>query len=324
MAKATKILLTLAVLLAAAALLLARWQRRDLLRPKTEMEKLYPVCVLGVSAQQGARPGQKAGIRNFFINWETSFPAGEVRAIRASGAVPMITWEPYLRDIHEKNLLAEIAAGGHDARIGEFARLSRGGPLFIRFAHEPNGDWYGWSGVRSSTATYIGAFRRVRDIFRREGSAAAFVFSVNYEDVPAEDWNRFENYYPGDEYADVIGLDAYNWKGARAGAAWQGPGRMLSSAYERSVRAFPSKPIFLTETAACRGAGDRPAWIRRLLELTGSRYPAVKAVVWFNFDKECGWALSDEESARAYYGACGRGRISCAAEGLDWLFAGRP
>ena len=309
-------------LLSAAVILFLYRQSPHLFRAKTYVEKNYPVCVLGISEPSSAVPGGAVGLRNFFINWKTSFPADKVKAIRAAGAVPLITWEPYLDDIRRDTLLPAIAAGKYDVYIASFARRSAGVPLFIRFGHEPNSDWYGWSGTNTGPETYVKAFRRVRKIFLSQGNTTAkFIFSMNAEDVPAAAWNRFENYYPGDDSVDVIGLDAYNWgNGKEAWHKWRTPGETLVTAYERAVKAFPAKPVFLTETAACEKGGSKALWIEQLLVSVGKRFPAIKAVVWFNYKKECDWSLSSEETRAKFYGSCGTGRVKCSAKSLDWLF----
>ncbi len=307
---------------AAAAVFILYREHPWLFRAKTEMEKQHPVCVLGVSEPTSVISGSTAGIRNIFINWKTSFPAAAVKTIRATGAVPLITWEIYLEDIRHDNILPAIVEGKYDGYIARFARQSGAAPLFIRLGHEPNSDWYGWSGTNANPELYVKAFRRVRKIFSGQGSKnIKFIFSVNAEDVPDKAWNRFENYYPGDEYADIIGLDAYNWgNGGKPWEKWRNPYKMLGSAYERAVKAFPSKPIFLTETASCSDGGDKARWIGQLLGAMDGRFPAVKAIVWFNFKKGCDWTLSTDEMRYRFYGSCGTGRIECSGKGLEWIF----
>ncbi len=305
-----------------AGLFILRKTHQETFRARTEMEKKYPVCALGVSEPTGVISGDTAGLRNVFINWKTSFPKTAVKAIRASGAVPVITWEPYFKNITRDALLPAIAAGKYDAYITRFAREAGNGPLFIRFGHEPNSDWYGWSGKNSGPEHYVKAFRRVRTIFLNQGNQnSKFIFSVNSEDVPAAAWNRFEKYYPGDEYADVIGIDAYNWgDGREAWQKWTAPRTMLGAAYERAVKAFPSKPVFLTETASCPDGGDKALWVKQLLGSIGKHFPAVKAIIWFNFKKDCDWTLSTQEMRTGFYGSCGTGRFDCSGKGLDWIF----
>jgi len=326
MMKLLKLITAAALIIsAAAALYMLRTARPELFRKKTLMEKEHPVCALGVAEPPGAVPAGKAGIRNVYVNWKTSFPEAEVRAIRASGAIPMITWEPYLDDIARDALLPDINAGKYDAYISSFAGRSQGGRLFLRFGHEPNSDWYGWSGAKTSPVLYVKAFRRVRELFLKGNKETAFIFSVNSKDVPGTGWNRFENYYPGDDYADVIGIDAFNWgTGAKGWQSWATPRQMLTPAYLRALKAFPSKPVFLTETASCGQGGDKAQWITELLDSIGKPFPAVKAVVWFNYDKECDWTLSSDGMRRNFYGACGSGRFECSDKSLEWIFTGKP
>ncbi len=217
--------------------------------------------------------------------------------------------------------MSDIAAGKYDGYITRFAQESGQDPLLIRFAHEPNGDWYGWSGVIAGTAAYVAAFRHVRDIFNKQNSTAKFVFCVNAEDVPDNPANRFENYYPGAEYADAIGIDAYNEGAGQGWRRWKSPGEMLTPAYERAVRAFPGKPLMLTETASSSSGGDKANWIKSLTSQLGWRFPAIKAVIWFNMDKEQDWALDSEAEAETFYGAC-RARICCTPDEITRLFWG--
>ena len=45
---------------------------------------------------------------------------------------------------------------------------------------------------------------------RQEGAAnILWVFHANNDDNPQAPWNRLENYYPGDEYIDLVGVSVY-------------------------------------------------------------------------------------------------------------------
>ena len=79
----------------------------------------------------------------------------------------------------------------------------------IRFGHEMNGDWYGWSG---QPAAYVAAWRHVVSVFRGEGAAnVKWVWSPNVDngDYP------FARYFPGDSWVDYVALDGYNWGRSR-------------------------------------------------------------------------------------------------------------
>ena len=88
-----------------------------------------------------------------------------------------------------------------------------GGPIFLRFAHEMNGDWYPWDGYHNGkfdgAATYIAAWRHVHvhlrgceRIERACGSGARRRTSV-----PDAGWNSWRRYYPGDAYVDWVCVD---------------------------------------------------------------------------------------------------------------------
>ena len=44
---------------------------------------------------------------------------------------------------------------------------------------------------------------------KAEADNILWVFHVNYNDWPNESWNRFENYYPGDDYIDWLAVSIY-------------------------------------------------------------------------------------------------------------------
>jgi hypothetical protein len=140
----------------------------------------------------------------------------------------MVTWEPwesvqvslgddarYAEQPAYRN--ATIAAGALDSYIRDFARsvAESGLTVYIRYAHEMNGNWFPWS---RDPAGYVLAWRRIVDIFRSVGATnTRFVFSVNpslYQDDA--EWRRnAEPYWPGDDYVDVVGTSMINFGGNR-------------------------------------------------------------------------------------------------------------
>ena len=61
---------------------------------------------------------------------------------------------------------------------------------------------------------------------REEGAYnIRWVFHVDPWDEPVEEWNKFENYYPGDEWIDWVGASVY--------------GRQLPSDQEHGLVSLP-------------------------------------------------------------------------------------
>jgi hypothetical protein len=214
-------------------------------------------------------------------------------AVAANGAVPMVSWEPWLKPknavaapTQRRGILRQIASGRHDLYIRRWARDARayGKPILLRFMHEMNGNWYPWSvNINGNTpAAFRAAWRHVHDIFTREGATnVGWVLSVeSFAGGTPTSRKQLDHLFPGKNYVDWIGLSGFNW--GRGGAT-----RMLSyehvfrRAYE-VVKGY-GKPIILAETGtASADRATAPNWVRDALRSTPTRFPRVKALVWYD------------------------------------------
>jgi len=235
--------------------------------------------------------GRKLQIDNHYYGWSSTFPGDWERWDAAQGRIPMVTWDGASLD--------EIVSGRADALIRARARAVRAfrAPLFLRFAAEMNGDWLPWSGVANGRDPdeYVLAWRRVHSIFGEEGASnAIWVWCVNSADVPREPWNSFTRYYPGDAYVDWVGVDGYNWGTTREWSSWQS----FASIFDPLYRGFAGrKPIMISEVSSAEEGGSKAAWIASAARTLKTRFPAVRAVVWFNIDKEADWRIDSSASA---------------------------
>lgn len=250
--------------------------------------------------------GHRPAIIHWFEHWKMGFNAGFMDAAVRRNALPMVSWEPH--DWENKSVeqpryaLRTIAAGNHDDYIRRWARAAAewDKPFFLRFAPEMNGDWRPWSpGVNGNTSDqFVRAWRRVHGIFQQEGATKArWVWSpiVHYDGA-----TPFKAVYPGDEYVNWVGIDGYNW-GTVKPWGWQS----FTDIFDRSYRIMgdlTKKPLMIPEVASAEHGGDKAAWIRRtFLDLIPNRYPRIKAVVWFDADKETDWRVgSSSRSLNAY------------------------
>jgi len=166
----------------------------------------------------------------------------------------MVTWEPwapvpaslgreaqYAAQPAYSN--AAIAAGRWDAYIRSFADSIRdsGLTVYVRYAHEMNGNWYPWS--RDMTS-FRAAWRHVVDVFRAEGASnARFVWSINpnlYQDqasVIAHAWH----YWPGSAYVDLVGVTMIDFGGVKDYPVTRFVDRF------RAMHSAFGKPLFITE-----------------------------------------------------------------------------
>lgn len=218
----------------------------------------------------------------------------------AQHKVPLVTWEP-----HEP--LDEIIAGQHDDVFHQRARGARdlGVDILLRWGHEMNGNWYPWAGANNGNgagpAKYIAAYRHVHDLFVADGATnVLWVWCPLVTDVPAEPWNHWTNYYPGDDYVDWVGLDAYNWGTSDACCTWQSFGELVTDLYTDYAG---KKPLIVPETASAEVGGNKAAWIADLQQQLETRFSAIRAVVWFDINKETDWRIASSPPTLAAYKA---------------------
>jgi hypothetical protein len=263
--------------------------------------------------------GWRPALVNFFAMWPAperreaaGFPRETVEAVRAVGAFPVLTWEPMWLENGEERAVPgrEILAGEWDGYLDRFAggAASWGGPLVLRFAHEPNLRRYHWGTDEAgygpaSPALYRRMFRHVRQRFRAAGADnVRFAFCPNAESVPSPRWdpdaawNTAAAWYPGDDVVDLLAMDGYNWGATRTVEehGWQSRWQSFADIFgplRAELRALaPGKPLLVLETASAAQGGDKAAWAAEALE-TARRWGLV-ALCWFQADKETEWALS--------------------------------
>jgi len=105
--------------------------------------------------------------------------------------------------------------------------------------------------------------------------------------------------YPGDAYVDWLGIDAYNVGASKGWDGWQSLADLLEPAYT-AITHLSNKPLMIAETATTEHGGDKAAWIRRGLLLDApARFPRVRAVVWF--DKNRDWRVDSSPASLAAF-----------------------
>jgi mannan endo-1,4-beta-mannosidase len=282
---------------------------------------LFGFAIEGLPTQAALKTLKKAtGIQAplvmIYLQWPSKsegggFPGETLHAIEASGAVPVLTWEPMFVDPEkdEHAIPAEsITAGKYDVYLQRFARESRKfeKPFLIRFAHEMNLARYHWGGTPQefgpqSAARYRDMFRYVVAVFRaQKADNVRWAFCPNAESVPAERWNQITSYYPGDDVVDVIGIDGYNWGTTQTRAAngwaseWRSFGSIFTGPLQDLKDVASGKPTAVFETSSASEGGNKEEWV--LDALDSARSLGLAAVIWFEVNKEIDWRLETNVS----------------------------
>lgn len=315
--------------------------------------------------------GKRHAVVNLFTDWCSRTKTldnlfnQQLPNIWANGNVPVVTWEPYLCSsaATPSDVMTRAARGDYDAYLHAWADRMKAfvsGPdgglgtaddrrAYIRLAHEMNGNWYPWgaAGAGDSAYAYVAMWQRVRAIFSQKGLDARtvqWIWAVNHEDVGP---GRAEDYYPGNDYVDWIGIDGYNWGASQSWSSWRTPEQVFAPMLAR-LRAISAKPLALTETASSSSmpgkvdVAAKSQWITQLFNYSTTSTTDARMIVWFNEDKEADWAVfggtnGDEtyRSGRTSYKTYASYRAAAQAPGLvsssatnprlisDAFFAGR-
>jgi len=177
--------------------------------------------------------------------------------------------------------------------IIQWAQAARtsGLPIFLRFLPEMNGDWTAWSG---NPEVYKEKFRLIHDIMAQYAPNVAMVWSPN--DVPVSlNGHRIEDYYPGDDYVDWVGVNFYvdyyqNGDVTLPDNRLQNPLDHLKYIYNMF---HERKPIMVCETGVSHysitAQQDLTDWavanLEKLYTMLPVVYPDVKAISYFSMDQ---------------------------------------
>jgi len=196
-----------------------------------------------------------------------------------------VSWEPSagLEAIQEDSVQAMAAV------LRDF-----GGPVFLRFGGEMNGDWVAWG---QQPDLYVSKFRLVSSIMKQTAPNVAMVWSPNF--VPDQDLDR---YYPGDEYVDWVGINGYAdyyfvGNPQNDSLKWvqqnfhQGRHANPLLKFQKIYEEYAArKPVMISETGVAWANRnpylDVSDWgantLERLYGYLPLMYPRIKAIFYFN------------------------------------------
>ena len=252
--------------------------------------------------------GKTAAWTYFSHNWYhgRAFPIETAAWMRDHGSVPYIrlmlrsSAEQYR--VEPTYSLARILSGAFDNDLKAWCAGARdfGTPLIAEYGVEVNGEWFPWNGRWNGGGLMIGygdprqpngperfrnVYRRIIQICRDEGAEnITWVFHGNDGDWPDVAWNRFENYYPGDDYIDWLAVSSY---GAQTPLDdyWPIFRESMDAVYPRLAALSATKPIIVAEfgVTANNPLGSQSQWAQAALtDITNFRWPRVIAFSWWN------------------------------------------
>jgi hypothetical protein len=285
---------------------------------------VIPVAPTAYKATE-SKLGRKLAAVRMYARWDTAFP--DATSIWARDGGRQVLLSVKAATIRGKFLLyRDIAAAAppspvYNAIVHWASRVKAyGGPIYFTFNHEPEGV----GSDRSGTATeYVAAWRRIVHVFRQQGVRNAhylFIGTANgFRQTVAR---RVAPYYPGDDYVDGIGADAYNWSSCRPGInnEWRSLADIIEPLRKFGLQ-HPTKGLWIPEFASAEDPAvpDRKAeWVAAAQALFQQpAYRSFKGILtWYRARPgSCGFRVDSSPTAlRAYrslasapyYGATGQ------------------
>ncbi|MCS5723259.1 glycosyl hydrolase [Herbiconiux sp. CPCC 203407] len=246
----------------------------------------------GSVSDTDAAIGRTPRLHLTYFGWEDPWATDDVLGEDLDrGQISLVNWEPFGVDF------ADIVAGEYDDMLAqrgrEVARLKE--PIFLDFAAEMNEE-EGWGG--HDPELYVAAYRHIHDIVSAsDGGNVVWVWAPN--NVDSEGAPAALEYYPGDEYVDWTGIDGYNWGTTEPGFDWQSVESVFADMYD-DLHTL-GKPIIIGETASSEDGGSKAEWIRSIAPTLRDRFPDIKALVWFDVEKERDWRIRSSPEALAAF-----------------------
>jgi hypothetical protein len=260
---------------------------------------------------------------------QQTFPTANLNMIWRHGSLPLLFWSPWDKPYEQergpdKFGLNEIIAGKWDDYIDKWGEAARafGKPMIVVFGVEMNGDWFPWSGTFyggnkpiagqpnkwEGPESFKAAYRHVVDRVRARGASnIKWMFHTNNYSYPLDNWNFAPAYYPGADYVDWFGLSVYGQQ--FKDEPWANISSLVDWPYQEICRLDPNKPVMIAEwgTGEFPHSGNKGAWIKQGLDSFRTRYPRVKAAIywherWQNLDQSYSnlHVNSSVESLNAY------------------------
>ena len=192
------------------------------------------------------------------------------------------------------------AAGEHDQQMRDaLAEMdAAGGTWFVGYFHEPE--------IRLTPTEYRAAFSRIARIVQQSANVRSIAVLMGYSFTARnpDDW------YPGDDVVDVLGIDGYDWLGCienggdgRSGAHPRSFGEIFAPA--DAYATAHGKPWIATEFGRANDPAEpeaRVAWLRDAAAWM-TDHPSMIGGAYFQHSLDdgyrCNWALDDHELAVA-------------------------
>ena len=230
------------------------------------------------------------------------FYTARLRDISENGVVPLVCWEPLTKEHpsspSEKDSLYSvfkyILAGHYDEYIQRYALGLREvkDPVFLLFASQPDNPEKVWYSTHKGAAElYKQAYQYVVARFADMGvSNVVWVWNP---------WKAeaFENYFPGNNYVQWVGVSCLN-QGEASESGWKTFHELYYPFNQALAKDYQlsKKPVMITDFGSPKGERDQAMWMESALSSLQYAYPEIRSILFMGPKTENAKFLSSERS----------------------------
>ncbi|KAI1079497.1 glycoside hydrolase superfamily [Whalleya microplaca] len=178
-------------------------------------------------------------------------------------------------------------------KIGNAVRAftQKGITTYLRFAHEMNcygkpkcasPAYPGYQDYAGFKQAWINVAKECRAI-----DGCYMVWSPNLQDL-----DSLNNWFPGNDYIDVIAVDHYPRSDSDVANGFAGN---FGTFYDQFVKPN-NKPFMIGETAYGGSLAQKDAWVKALTTGDFSKYPLYHGAMWFEYNKEANFYVVYDQS----------------------------
>lgn len=215
---------------------------------------------------------ERLDISHYYIAWNKN---EEINL--SNSKMIMLSIEPWYDDeLGSANLFNDITEGKYDQYIIGFCTElnSYDNEFWIRWGHEmdSNQGRYPWS--KNDPDGYKSAYKYFVNECKKYTDKAKYVWS------PAGEPELYQ-FWPGDEYVDLIGLSVYNnieWNKENLGSDFSFK-EILDPKY--AIASKLGKPVIVTEVGTTGPVEYKKTWISKMVE-DARKFKDLRAIVYFN------------------------------------------
>lgn len=264
----------------------------------------------------------KYGLR--YISFEDGFPFEICSEFKKFRMFPIITWELFFPTLDgnnrrkcrkEETHLKELLEGKYDGYISSFVSQVKHWKdiVYLRPLHEFNANWYVWGGeknggVEGGPELIKQCWIYIVNKFREQNvENVKWIWCLHEPSVGVSlaDWNHIKNYWPGDDYIDLLGIDGFNFypeNPERDNPEFYSFDSLFSEMYKQII-SLSNKPIFIiTGTAEFSREGNiscKADWINDAFEKIRNVYTHISIVAWFHYkyNENINWKIDSSDGS---------------------------